>query len=291
MLENGNIIEAKVSQINDDQIFVQNQGQTLKVMDQAKQEYKLGQVLEGIVYQDKYGDWCFQEDLPMVRFDSYDWASVVDVHHELGVFVNIGLANKDIAVSLDDLPDDHAFWPKRDSRLFVTLTRDKKNRLWAKLGDERKLSGNFRRASERLKNQDLQVTVYQLLSMGVQTISTEGYKVFIHESELADDVHLGQVLQVRIVDVHADGRLNGSSKPRAYEMIDQDGQMILNMLKRIPSHFLALHDKSHPTDIVNQLGISKKQFKRALGGLLKERLVKQVKGEGIYLNDESSQSH
>lgn len=79
--------------------------------------------------------------------------------------------------------------------------------------------------------------------------------------------------------------MNLSLKPRAHEAISDDAQMILKVLEKTPDGFLALHDKSDPEDITSLLAISKGQFKRAVGSLMKERLVRQEKGKGIFLTD------
>ena len=46
--------------------------------------------------------------------------------------------------------------------------------------------------------------------------------------------------------------------------------------------FLALHDQSPPELIRSQLGLSKKVFKKAVGGLYKEGLV-ELSDKGIKL--------
>ena len=48
-----------------------------------------------------------------------------------------------------------------------------------------------------------------------------------------------------------------------------------------------LTDKSSPAEIKALLGISKGQFKRAVGHLLKARLVNQINGKLILLKEPS----
>ena len=80
-----------------------------------------------------------------------------------------------------------------------------------------------------------------------------------------------------------DGGVNLSVKPRAHEAIGDDASMILAILERTPNNYLPLHDRSSPDDIRTQLGISKGQFKRAVGNLLKAKRITQEIGDGIYL--------
>jgi hypothetical protein len=46
--------------------------------------------------------------------------------------------------------------------------------------------------------------------------------------------------------------------------------------------FLKLTDKSHPDDIKDILQMSKKNFKKAIGSLYKQRMI-EIKDDGIYL--------
>lgn len=73
-----------------------------------------------------------------------------------------------------------------------------------------------------------------------------------------------------------------SLRPRAYESIGEDAEMIKRILEMKPDNFLPYNDKSDPDEIKNYFGISKGQFKRALGNLLKHRLVKKEEN-GISL--------
>ena len=41
---------------------------------------------------------------PFAQKDQYGWATVTEVRRDLGVFLDIGLNDKDVVVSLDDLP-------------------------------------------------------------------------------------------------------------------------------------------------------------------------------------------
>ncbi|MFK5242004.1 RNA-binding protein, partial [Lactococcus lactis] len=59
-----------------------------------------------------------------------------------------------------------------------------------------------------------------------------------------------------------------------YEMLDADSQMILAYLQSMGGK-MAFNDKSNPDEIKATFGISKGQFKKALGGLMKAKKIKQ----------------
>ena len=58
-------------------------------------------------------------------------------------------------------------------------------------------------------------------------------------------------------------------------MLDADSQMILAYLQTMQGH-MDFNDKSLPDAIKATFGISKGQFKKALGGLMKQGKIKQT---------------
>lgn len=246
----------------------------------------IGDTIQGFTYENKHHQAWLTSHLPQVRQDHFGWGEVVDVRRDLGVFVDIGLPDKDIVVSLDDLPDNAKFWPKKGDRLYLCLKVDSHDRVWGHLAEEILWHDLFNKAKSHTMNNNVQATVYRILVSGAQLITAEGYAAYLHAKEMVAPVRLGQVLEARIIDVHPDGRVNLSTRPRAHEAIEDDAQMILAILERRQDHFLPLHDKSEPDAITDFLGISKGQFKRAVGHLLKAGRIRQEKGLGLYLKED-----
>ena len=48
----------------------------------------------------------------------------------MGVFVDVGIPDKEIVVSLDVLPELKELWPKKGDKLYIKLDVDKKDRIW-----------------------------------------------------------------------------------------------------------------------------------------------------------------
>lgn len=282
---NNEMIQAKVIDQNDQEYFLQAEG-IIYALDRQEMDLNLGQLVDGFAYQDKDQKPRMTTKLPRVNFKDFDWGEVVESRRDLGVFVDIGLKNKDIVVSLDDLPDDYKDWPQKGDHLYLKLKKDNKERLWGHLGLEEDLQRIGLKAQQHMMNHNVEAYIYRLLTVGAQVYTTQNMLGFIHESEMIEPLRLGQKIKGRIIDVHLDGKVNISTRPRAYQAIDEDAMMLLTLLKKHPDHFLPLHDKTDPQVIHDYLGISKGQFKRALGALLKAGKVNQVKGEGIYLNNQ-----
>ncbi|MFO0748231.1 MAG: S1-like domain-containing RNA-binding protein [Myxococcota bacterium] len=82
----------------------------------------------------------------------------------------------------------------------------------------------------------------------------------------------GEAARFRICAIHPDGKVELSLRAVAHEQLADDGAVIVAALA-VPNP-PKLGDHSHPDEIRDRLGLSKKAFKRAVGRLLKEGRVR-----------------
>ena len=271
----GTIITALVTDENDKFYFVQKDGVTFALF-KEEGEHAIGDMVTGFAYTDsKQKSRLTQKEIKATR-DSYDWGEVTEVRKDLGVFVDTGLPDKQVVVSLDILPEIKELWPKKGDQLYVKLDVDKKDRIWALPAfqeDFQKMAGP---AYDNMQNQTLRAIVYRLKMNGTFVYLPDNNMLgFIHPSERFAEPRLGQVLEARVIGYRAvDRTLNLSLKPRSFEMLENDAQMILTYLES-NGGFMTLNDKSAPEDIKATFGISKGQFKKALGGLMKAGKIKK----------------
>lgn len=286
----GTIQTGKIINQNDKAFYVQIAGLTyeLKRHEITQNEMpKIGDEISGFIYENKYHDYEMTQFLPFSQPDQYGWGKVTDVKSDLGVFIDVGLSDKDMVVSLDDLPFVKDRWPKKDDRLLVRLQTDEKNRIWAKIADETifdQLSTHF---PNDMKNKSVFATVYASRDIGAFVLTKDYYLGFVHESQMNRHLRLGEQFNGRVIGISQYGRLNLSSLPRAFEEIGDDAQMILMSLRRKENKTLPFSDKSDAQDIKKYFGISKASFKRAIGHLLKNNYITEDKKTGIItlIND------
>lgn len=232
-------------------------------------------MITGFAYENEDHELQMTKTEPKSGIDRYAWGTVKRVQRGLGVFVDVGLPNKDIVVSIDDLPELQNLWPKQGDRLLVALKIDDKGRLWGELATMEMVQAVGDAATKKMMNRDVEATVYRLKLVGSYLITRDYQLGFVHPSEREREPRLGEVVKARVIGVRPDGTLNLSLKPRAYEAISDDAQMLLAALQHSPEGKLPYTDKSDPADIKNYFGISKGQFKRAVGHLMKAGLVIQ----------------
>ncbi|MCT0196470.1 RNA-binding protein [Lactobacillus helveticus] len=279
----GTIAKGKIIDENDNAYYVQIDGVTyeLKKQELTQDEIpKVGDEIEGFIYDNKSHDREMTQFLPFAQPDQYGWSKVTEVRPGLGVFVDVGLPDKDVVISMDDLPREKERWPRRDDRILVRLETDYKDRIWAKLADENifdQLAANFPNC---MNNENVIGTVYATREIGAFVLTNDYYLGFVHESQIPRPMRLGEQFEGRVIGISQYGRLNLSALPRAFEEIDDDAQMILMSLRRRENKTLPFYDKSDAQEIKRYFGISKSAFKRALGHLLKAGLIEEDKTAG-----------
>ena len=281
----GTIVKAVVTDENTQYFFAQVDGQTYEIdKSELEKPLKVGGFVTGFAYENENHKLQITKTMPTVQKDVYGWGTVVANRHDLGVFVAIGLPNKDLVVSLDDLPTIATLWPQNGDRLMLAMKEDNKGRLWGEIAQQHIIAAVARRAPQEMKSKAVKATVYRNKIAGTLVITDDYYLGFIHPSQRNDEPRLGQVVDARVIGVREDGTLNLSLKPLAYKTMDEDAQFLLLQLQRRADHFLPFNDKSNPEAIKRQFGFSKSQFKRALGHLYKARLIEQV-ADGIQLTE------
>ena len=235
--------------------FVQKDGVTF-MLDKAEGEHKIGDMVKGFVYTDMHQKARMTTAEVATTRTSYGWGVVTELRRDLGVFLDTGLADKQFVVSLDVLPDMKELWAiPAQPEVF------------------QKMAGP---AYNNMQNEKLRAIVYRLKLSGTFVYLPDNNMLgFIHPSERYAEPRLGEEVTARVIGFReVDRTLNLSLKPRSFEMLENDSQMILTYLQS-NGGFMTLNDKSSPADIKSTFGISKGQFKKALGGLMKARKVKQ----------------
>lgn len=282
----GTISTGKVIDENEQNYFIQMTDGYTYLLDKAEvlKPLNKGSSFRGFLYENIDHQRQVTRDDLEINIDNYGWGTVTKVRRDLGVFVDIGIPNKDIVVSCDDLPTEKKIWPKIDAKLMVKLEVDEEGRFWGNLADDDVFLEKSIKAPKTILNKNIKLIVYHLKMAGTLAITDEGYLGFIHSSERYDEPTLGSILEGRVIKVHDNGTINISLKPRNYQAISDDALMILEILKHDQNHELKLNDHSTPVEIKDKLKISKGQFKRALGNLLKNNKVIQT-SSGINLKE------
>lgn len=234
-------------------------------------ELQIGEEYSFFIYPNRSGELFATQNMPDITKDKYDFAKVLKVDRD-GARVDVGLP-REVLIPWEDLPKVKALWPEAGDQLLVTLRIDSQNQMFARLASEGIVDNMYTPVNDDSKqNEMLEARPYRVLRVGSFLLSTEGYKIFVHESERKAEPRLGELVTVRIIGHNERGELNGSFLPLAHERLDDDGQVIFDLLVEYDGE-LPFWDKSSPEAIKEVFNMSKGSFKRAIGHLYKQKMI------------------
>ena len=143
---------------------------------------------------------------------------------------------------------------------------DKSNRLCVTMNVYQYLLTN----SPYGKDDKVKGTVYEMSdNFGAFVAVDDIYSGLIPKKELYGNIGIGDQVTARVVSVKDDGKLNLSIREKAYLQMDTDAQKVFSMIEQCGGK-LPFTDKASPELIREKVGMSKNEFKRAVGRLLKE---------------------
>ena len=240
-------------------------------------ELEVGEEYSFFIYPNRSGDLFATQNMPDITTDKYDFVKVLKTDRD-GAHVDVGLP-REVLIPWEDLPKVKSLWPVNGDQLFVTLRIDSENNMFARLATETIVENTFTPVNDDSKqNEIIEARPYRLLRIGSFLLSKDGYKIFVHESERKSEPRLGELVNVRIIGHNDKGELNGSFLPLSHERLDEDGQVIFDLLLEYDGE-LPFWDKSSPEAIKEVFNMSKGSFKRAIGHLYKNKIIKIETGK------------
>lgn len=115
--------------------------------------------------------------------------------------------------------------------------------------------------------------VFGKSDLGLSVIVNNTHQGLVHANDVFKPVTVGDRLIGFVKTVRPDNKLDIVLQPIGYrQYIDAHTTLLAKRLEA--KGYLALTDKSTAEEIYEEFGISKKAFKKALGALYKERLVR-----------------
>ncbi len=119
--------------------------------------------------------------------------------------------------------------------------------------------------------------------LGYKAIVNKEHWGMLYKNQVYKPLSKGQKIKGYINKIREDEKIDLLLEKPGYEKVDAISEKILNELKENRG-FMAVSDKSSPEMIKAMFGISKKNFKKAIGGLYRKRLI-SFESDGIRLVD------
>ena len=220
---------------------------------------KTGDAVEVFLYRDSEDRPIATTDKPLIEADGLAQLKVKAVT-KIGAFLDWGLP-KDLFLPYKEQRGELA----AGQSVFVTLYVDKSDRLCASMHVDR----FFRNDPPYEEGDRVKGTVYALNAEIGAFVAVDGlYYGLIPKQELYEKLRVGDAVEARVLKKRPDGKLNLSTRKKAYAQMKTDAEIVMEHLE-MAGGILGLGDKSDAVLIKAELSMSKSAFKRAAGGLLK----------------------
>ena len=222
-----------------------------------------GDVVEVFVYRDSKDRMIATTNTPKLKMGEVAELAVAQVG-KFGAFLDWGL-EKDLLLPFKQQKKR----VQPGDEVLVSLYIDKSGRLCATMN----VYENLRCDSPYKKNDQVTGRVYEISdNFGAFVAVDNIYSALIPKKELYGKVMPGEDVTARVTQVKEDGRLDLSIREKAYLQIEKDAEEILKIIDSYDG-VLPFNDKVSPEIIKRETGMSKNEFKRGVGNLLKNGLI------------------
>ena len=241
---------------------------------QVPEQTRTGDEVEVFIYRDSKDRLIATTNTPKLTLHEVAKIRVAQVG-KIGAFLDWGL-EKDLLLPYKEQTRRVA----EGEECLVALYIDKSERLCATMNVYPYLSSDSPyKAEDRVSG-----TVYEISNnFGAFVAVDDKYSGLIPKKELYGNVQIGNEIQARVTGVKEDGKLNLSIREKAYLQIDTDAQKVLDIIYSFDG-VLPFTDKASPEVIKRETQMSKNEFKRAVGRLLKEGKI-QITERAIRVVD------
>ncbi|MDV5860551.1 S1-like domain-containing RNA-binding protein [Pseudomonas mendocina] len=202
---------------------------------------------------------------PKIQLGEFASLKVVDINR-VGLFFDWGLP-KDLLLphseekrplQIGDYCVIYLYLDKRTRRLTATARLDR---------HLDKVPANYQ------VGQEVDLLVVERTDLGFKAIINGKHWGLIHKNELFKFIRSGMREKGYIKELRADGKISLSLQPIGHEAASGLAEQIIERL-RAHGGVLALGDKSPPELVAEQFRVSKGNFKKAIGGLYKQGLIR-----------------
>ncbi|MDL2302355.1 S1 RNA-binding domain-containing protein [Lachnospiraceae bacterium OttesenSCG-928-D06] len=241
---------------------------------QVPEQSKVGDEMEVFIYRDSKDRLIATINKPLITLGEVAELTVSQIT-KYGAFLAWGL-EKDLM-----LPFKQQTKPVTEGEsVLVALYIDKSDRLCATMN----VYPCLKAGSGYKKDDTVTGRVYETSeNFGAFVAVDNIYSALIPKKELYGSVSIGDNITARVAKVMEDGRLSLSIREKAYIQMEKDAEELLKIIDNYQGK-LPFTDKASPEKIREETGMSKNEFKRAVGRLLKNGLI-EITDKEIQKNE------
>jgi uncharacterized protein len=226
---------------------------------------QVGDMLDVFLYRDSEDRLIATTQLPKVMVGEYALLEVVDTNR-FGVFMDWGMP-KDLFVPFQEQNGKMAIGRSYVVKVYID---NETNRIAASARIEHFLE------KENLDfeiGQEVEIIPFKYTDLGVKAIVNREFEGMLYTNEIFERINLGETKKAFVNKIRNDGKIDLKLKRTGYSENSTSQNTVMVQLNK-NNGFLPFHDKSSPEAIYDQFGMSKRDFKQAIGGLYKENKIK-----------------
>ena len=236
------------------------EGRVLLPRSQVPEGTSEGDRLEVFLYKDSEDRMIATRRKPKLMLHQVGYLTVLQVGR-IGAFLDWGL-DKDLLLPFHEQPRERV---KEGQEVLVAVYLDKSERLCATMN----VYPYLNKESPYKTGDQVTGIIYETSrNFGAFVAVDSRYSALIPKRELVRDLRVGDVISARVTCVKPDGKLDLSIREKAPLQMDRDMERILNRMRANDGR-LPFNDRVAPEIIREQMQMSKNEFKRAVGHLLK----------------------
>lgn len=232
--------------------------------------------VEVFVYFDSEDRIVATTEIPAIQVGEFAFLKVVAVS-KVGAFLGWGL-RKDLFVPFREQRDPMVEGKSYSVYAYVDKASD---RIVASTKIEKFLDQVF---PDYEPGEEVEVLIARKTDLGYAVIVNHAHWGLVYDNEIFRPLKIGQKMRGYIKTVREDEKIDVSLQPAGYGKIEGLAGMVLEKLKDYGG-VLDLSDKSEPAEIYRVFGCSKKNYKKALGTLLKQGII-EIKDTEVCLKPE-----
>jgi len=275
MLEIGKINTLTVNRETDNGVYLDggDHGEILMPKKFVTDEVKESGEAEVFVYTDSEDRLVATTETPLAMVGDFACLTV-KATSSFGAFLDWGLP-KDLLVPFREqrskMMEGNSYWVY----IYLDLLS---NRIAASAKLHKFLDNT---PPEYEKGQEVDLIIMEETDLGYKAIVNFEHSGMLYKNQVFHDLEMGLKTKGYVIKVRDDEKIDLILEKPGYEKVDAISEKILNELKENRG-FIAVSDKTSPEMIHAMFGISKKNFKKAIGGLYKKKLI-TFDSDGIRL--------
>lgn len=241
---------------------------------------KPGDELKVFLYNDSEDRLIATTEIPKARVGEFACLEVKQVT-EYGAFLDWGLS-KDLFVPFKEQMTKMQVGKKYLVKVYLDEKTDRivASTRWHRFLEEKN--------ETLIEGQEVQIKIAVKTDLGYKVIIDDRYWGILYENEIFQPLSICETKQAFVKKIRPDGRIDVALQKPGFDETERSRNEILKKLEA-RNGFLPLTDKSSPERIYEEMQMSKKAFKRAVGNLYKQRLI-DLEKDGIRLVNKNKNS-